>query len=478
MLRRQSTTILLLTADGIIRADLAGGRVAALWQQPRPAVDDLPMLVDSALRLGGKGRRRVWVLTTDLWSQTLPVEAGATRGMLSDELARSLAFEVEPLSGISAFESALGHKAMATDGFHRHFWVVQLPIWQLTQIEEVVRQAGCSLGGVAHPGGLPRPVADTGQGAWQRVELWPDSVVAVQADAGKPPDTLVYNGGPAQDGWKPEIVRWLASRQPADRRVLLLSRTADNDRRLGDETEVLDLTDESVLTAWLAAWAEVLASDDPGLPIIQPAPQPMPAHTQILISAGLATLVAAGCWFIHTAHQKQIAETVAETRQLTERTEQFEAFDGEIQRRRDQLKTLTEDNERLLSGLDTYEAALAAQQYRVAALLTAVAEMRPEHLMIRKIEHDSGRLTISGSSLDPESANELAVSLDRRVRSLGWQVGLPHQQAGRNSADRTPWTFRLELKDIDVGGSIVREAERRQSAPVASRAQRERRSDR
>lgn len=468
MLRRKSSTILLLTAEQIVRADISGGRIKALWREPRPAVDDLPMLVDSALRMGGKCRGKVWVLTTDLWTQALPVESGATRGASQEELAQALAFEVEPLSGISAFESVIGHKALHTDGFHRHFWVIQMPIWQMEQVEESIRMVGGTLGGIAHPGGLPRGVSQRGaSSSWRRVELWPDCVVAVQAVGGKGAEVHVEGVSPSQESWKQPLRDWFETHGPAEQRVLLLSRSADFDRGLQDETEVLDLNDEISLKSWLSAWSETLGYREVGVPLIQPAAQSMTVQTQVVISAALATFVAVGCWALERTSQAKIETANVQIAELNQKAEDFKALDGEIKSRTDQLKTRTDENERLVTALDTYEDSLAAQRQRLAILLTSVAEHRPEHLIIRKIDQRGGNLTITGMSLDPEAANDLAVNLERRLRRYGWKVGLPKQQSGERTSDRKPWTFTMELTSMKVSPRALEVVEKRRDQPVS-----------
>jgi hypothetical protein len=475
MARRGAITILLITAERILRADLSGGRVTGLWQQPRPAIDDIPLLVDTALRLGGRRRRRVWVLTTDLWTQVVPIQVAVTRGMSNDELARALAFEAEPLSGMSAFESSLAHKPLQSDGFHQYYWVLQIPSWQLTQVEETVRQYGGTFGGMAHPGGMPRPVSPSQpSGSWSRVEFWPDSVIALSAESARPPDTFIHSGSPTRDDWKGPLASWLEHRHKAKHRELLHATTYDVNHPWDAEAELerLELAQESVLSSWLSGWGKVLAERKPAVPIVQPAQAPMKVETRFAMALGLAGLVAAGCWAWDREARRQMAENRAEISRLTERTEAFEAFDGQIQQRRERQRQLTEANEKLASDLDAYQQGLVAQRQRMATLLTAVAEKRPPDLMIQEIEQTASQVTIVGASLDPESANLLALRLDEQVRPLGWRVGIPRQQVGEGAGSRLPWTFQLDVRDAQTPVVTVSAEPSRSTPPLASRPQR------
>ncbi|TVP99683.1 MAG: hypothetical protein EA381_09335 [Planctomycetaceae bacterium] len=448
MFRRQSSTILLLTAERIVRADFSGGRLTVLRQQPRPDADDLAMLVDSALRLGGKCRRTVWVLTTDVWVQAVPLESGATRGVSATELTQALAFEAESLSGIGAFESVLAHRSLESDGFHRHFWVVQMPLWQLEQVDEAIGEHGGRLGGITHPAGLPRAVGSQSAGSsWQRIELWPDCVAAVRSSSGKTPEVHLVNSSPAQESWKATVRMWLEANPNADQRVLLFSRPGDHLLGMGDETETVDLNDEASLIGWLTAWNESLGFREPAVPLLQPAAAPLSVQSRLVMSAAVAALVAAGCWAIDITSRAKLRSADEETRQLEQRAEEYAAFDGEIKRRTDQLAKRSEENRKLVAALDTYEAVADAQKRRLAVLLAGVAELRPEHLVIRRIEQDAATVTISGAHLDPNSVHDFAEQLNRRVRPLGWTVQPTPQEASKKTTSGKPWTFTMRLSN-------------------------------
>ena len=56
------------------RTDLSRGPRVSLqgvWKQPRPDLPDVASLVEAALHLGPRPARKVYVLTTDLWTQAL-----------------------------------------------------------------------------------------------------------------------------------------------------------------------------------------------------------------------------------------------------------------------------------------------------------------------------------------------------------------------------------------------------------------------
>src|SRR5262245_49733192 len=101
MATRAAATILFINRQILARADFGPGQkpvLTELWQQPRPDLDDFPSLVELALGLGPKPGRKVWVLSTDLWTQSLSVPFRTVAKLTEKELAQALSYELETLS--------------------------------------------------------------------------------------------------------------------------------------------------------------------------------------------------------------------------------------------------------------------------------------------------------------------------------------------------------------------------------------------
>jgi hypothetical protein len=140
-----TNTILLITRDRLTRADFRSGREPRrleLTQDFAPPVDDFPSLVEAALRLSKRRPGRVWVLSTEVWTQTLALTSESVAGLGQTELAKALAFEAEPFSGVSGLESVCQCVELTGRRNERMFWLVLLPSGQLEQVDYVVQAAG------------------------------------------------------------------------------------------------------------------------------------------------------------------------------------------------------------------------------------------------------------------------------------------------------------------------------------------------
>ena len=208
MSSRCPKTILLVTRDRLVRADLRAGRtidVAEIHEEHRLAADDLPSQVEAALRLGKRRPGRVWILAGDLWTQTLALAPEALSGLARDDVTRALGFEAEPFSGLGAMEAAMAAVPLPGDGRQKRFWLTELPAAQLEQIEFLVRQSGGRLMGISHPGGLPSPLVAREETVWRRIELWPGAIIAVQNSSAGAADVTVVNTEPKPGRWLNDV---------------------------------------------------------------------------------------------------------------------------------------------------------------------------------------------------------------------------------------------------------------------------------
>ncbi len=454
---RTSLTILLITADRLIRADVRGSncRVA---EQPRPAVDDLPSLVEAALRLGEGRARRVLLLSTELWTQTLPLPVGAA-GMSDDEVARALAFESEPFSGISAFDSLGTCLPLPRGPDEPQFWLTQVPASTREQLDYVVGEAGGKLVGIAHPAGLPQSLRAAPEPGWQRIELWPDAVMCLHRDAGGPLHVHVINTSPHTETWQEDARLWFGGFEaPEVCEILLASGRAAPVGAALEGAESIDLADEQALSGWLLGWADHAQRRRPDAPILRPAPRPMPNSTRLVIAGLIGAAMFALC-LMHYAWAGA-ATRAAEERidDLQQPAEQLRKAQSEADALEKRLAALTTQAERMQASVNECQRAMEWNRRRMAGLMAALAESEPNAFVVQAIRQERDGIRIRGISRRPEQPNRLAAAMASRLRPLGLHVQPPTKEAAFHFSDGSPYLFELLIQDVYHTGLPIEEA--------------------
>jgi len=161
-------SLLLVTHQHVARVDLNKGAAPAPKVGTRH-IDSLPDAVVQALTLDSGAPRQVYVLLDEVFTQTIALNVSQTAGLGPLEVERALAFEVEPLSGIVPFESALGYRALDVKNGQRQFAIAQCPLQVRDSIQQALRGQNVKLIGICHPRGLVEralPTDDAGVQAW------------------------------------------------------------------------------------------------------------------------------------------------------------------------------------------------------------------------------------------------------------------------------------------------------------------------
>ena len=242
--------------------------------------------------------RLVWLLSTDVWTQTLAVARAKMAGLSPEQQAGALGFEAEGLSGHPAVESAVGFVKQPAEGQDLGYWLVQTPAGPLVLVDEAVARAGGGrLAGVAHPGGLPAPLRSPGAGSWERVELWPDAVVMVEARDRGAPQVETINFDPQGGRWQGQVEQARARRGAAEHLEMLVSADVRLPAAPGDSS-VVRLSDDADLRRWLARWAAVLGKKNVAVPHVKPPLRPLSEMKRRIVGA-LATGALAGLCAAH-----------------------------------------------------------------------------------------------------------------------------------------------------------------------------------
>lgn len=161
-------SLLLLTHQHVARVDLDANAVSAPKVSTRHT-DTLEDATLQALSLHESKPRQVYVLLDEVFTQNIALNVSQTAGLSPLEVERALAFEIEPLSGIVPFESALGYRALDAKNGQRQFAIAQCPLSLRDSIQHALRSHNVKMLGICHPRGLLEralPSDDAGIQSW------------------------------------------------------------------------------------------------------------------------------------------------------------------------------------------------------------------------------------------------------------------------------------------------------------------------
>jgi hypothetical protein len=460
---RDSVTILLITPTRLVRADFDGKReplLRQIWEARAPSGETLPVLVEAAFMLGAPRKASVYVLAAGLSTQVLQVPAGKVAGLEGEELSNALSFEAEAISGINPFDSALAAVPAGGSGTDRSFWVTQMSQADLAQIQESLHQRKAFLKGVAHPGGLLRALGHATSG-WQRVELWNDIVLCVDGSAPQSPRAHVVGTAPSRGMWRPQVDQWFGA-QVSDRAVMV----ADSSLIQYADGPTVSLDEEMVLKSWLQEWATDLTGERSRMPLVRPAPKPMPDAQRVALAASLALAAGAICvgHFFFMQHRdrvlrRELMEAEAPSKRLAEHTAAANSLQGQLEQVRREAQELRELREFWKDTLDK-------EHRRHATLLLTLAQATPPDLAIITIDEYSGELHLTGLSMTPDVPG-FATNVASAVEPFGWRIEPPRRRALNLAADGGPWQLDWSLRTVIQNPGVAGPAPTN-SAPTAS----------
>lgn len=435
-----SRTILLITPHLIARGDFDARGVlrAAGHAAPSASVTDVASLTLAALGLVKAKPRRVFVLTTSAVTAVVESTPGRLQGLSEDELFSALAFEAEVLTGLPAMSSQTAARRMAAERGSEPWWVTQIGNRTRGEIEAEIVRRGARLEGIAHPGGLAPQMS----AAPERLELWHDLLFMHRASA-----TFEIL---AVDESAP--LTSVLTRFPATGSARMVLTTKPSSPVTG--LEVLSLHEEKTLHAWLTAWHQALSAPTPPLPVLLPPAQPMSAVSRAWLSVVTATIALALCAGHWWMTERQLQHAQEEVKTLTSLSNQREEL----------MKTSAEVN-KLRMDLEAARRLQAQALRGFGSLLSAVAELRPEGLLVRSLKEPGGttnnspgaRYTgmeamVSGLCTQQELAAEFSRNLGTRLTPLGWSVR-PARTTARLAGSTPTWDFEIPLR-LDGNASV------------------------
>lgn len=439
---RDAVTLLLITPTRLIRADFEDRPepvLRHLWEARAPSGESTALQAEAAYLLGPPRRCDVYVLATGISVQVLSMPVGKVNGLEGAELESALAFEAEVVSGINPFESALAAQALGADGAERPFWVAQMPITELNQIRDGLEVTKATLRGVAHPGGLLRPMG-TAVAGWQRVEMWNDLVIAVDGANPSSPRANVFNGPPSRGVWQAQVDEWFGP-NPVDRAVMV----ADSSMIQYANGPTVSLDEDPVLRGWLWQWAAELTSDRVRIPLVRPAPKPMPDAQRWTLAAGLALGAAGICATHHFVLRHQERSLERELVRVQQPAKVMAAERARADRLHTEFERLTREMVEIHDLRQFWKDTLDKEHRRHATLLAALAAATPSEVAITAIDEGSGEVHLAGLSLTSEVAG-FATNVATAMEPFGWRIEPPRRRALNLAADGGPWVLDWSLR--------------------------------
>ncbi|MFM8358317.1 MAG: hypothetical protein ACKOET_07135, partial [Verrucomicrobiota bacterium] len=404
--------------------------------------EPLPLLVEAAFELGPAAKAQVWVLASGVTAQVISVPRSKVAGLDGPELMQALAFEAEAISGINAFDSALGARAIGEDGGERQFWITECPGSEVGELRAYFAKKKARFRGLLHPGGLPRPVAAPAGGGWQRLELWPELVVTVSSAGGSSPRFNVLNAPPNRSTWQAEAEAWFNRQGPGmERHCLALDATT-----LAYGSGVpLALSDPAILQAWLGAWAAELADPAERVPVITPPRQPMPEGQRWAIAAGIAAGVAGICWLHAWTLQRREARLNQELVQLQQPINQMAALRARNDQLTGQLNQKQAEEREMNELRDFWQDTIGKEHRRHASLLLALGTATPREMAITSLTEEPGVLRLNTVSTSPE-VTSFVTNMAARLGPLGWRIDPPRRRALNLQEDGGPWVLNYQVR--------------------------------
>lgn len=475
-----TTTLLLLTPQTLVRADAdRDGRVTALWSRVGMPGEDPAVAAELALRqTDARPGARLWVLSTDFWMQTMELPPAATIGVGEEDLARALAFEAEPFSGVSGLESRLAFRAIARGNGEHDYWLTQISSRTLAALGAVAERHMSRLAGAAHPAGLPAPLVAAGEsaaprGAWRRVELWPDLTFAMRGEPGGALRVQAFNTDPSQPGAAETASACFGPARETDIEEELTGPGVAPPatwRNNGATPWTLDGDEE--LRRWIGAWARHAAAGAVGTPVVTPPPKPMSRNAKAAIAIVAALVTCALCAGHYTLERGRLDRLKAELETVSAPARQLSALRTDITAAKREVTALKRELGDLSVGAADVQTELRENFDRWTRLMDTLATHRPAELAVESVETEGALPVVRGYCLTPEAANALAASLDDELRGTPWRVLPPEKhRAGAGSGNGNaaafapggPWVFEIRVEYV---------AAAKAPAPSAARARR------
>lgn len=393
--------------------------------------------------------KKLWVLYARLSTYILSLPSVQVSGVETTILEQALLFEYESLTGQSIAHSQLAYCFVSEADEMSAYWVNLMAKETFTKIGEVLKKAGCKLGGISHPGGLPLLVSAQDASSWLRVEAWSNAFFALS----KNPETgfSMHVLLPEQNkNWQDELDHWIVDAGDVEKSESIINNKIEY---LPETNESYHLTLDGALVFWMGLWADYLVNtDEPAVPLLNIRRKINMDLLFMLGGGGLALALCVGhfTWNLYLRNDYEY-----QTTQLTATEKDIKLAQDGVNKSRDEANELEQKLKLLRNNVTVIPAAMSALQKRPVELLRSLSKHTPEDLIIESIGVDANlHIVIKGVSLQSQLINQLASDVQADFSALGWRVNTPTKTDLLAFAQGGPWEFSLVLVDEGLKGFV------------------------
>ncbi len=446
-----ASSILLIDSDRAIGYS-PGRRGRDLTVISNDTEGDLGLSIEAVLAAMPGRQRQVYVLSTDVWSQTVTVESRSLRRIDKSQVPQMLAFEAESLSGIPANAARTSIHLLETGPLETTYWLSQLDAARFSQVADAIAFNGGKLMGIAHPAGLSLPISIS-RGDWTRLELWQDLTVAVSRHERSTvrrqflsePEEPIENAAAARDFMK------RAGVEPGPVVELLNGlKSVKSSVEANGEQHNLSISDEDDLRIFMQAWGRQLRHAK-HIPVIVPIRQKASAQTKRLVGLAATAAVVIGVAAHHqynsTLNESRIEELETKITELQAPVQAHASDKKRLNKIETDLNSASESLASLEKEVLIYQGEVGISRSRMAALLRTLSEQRPQDLFLSEVTANGNEIRIVGRSMDSESIVEFARSMAVKLQSLNLSIRVPRREALLVTADGGPYEFEYVVTD-------------------------------
>lgn len=435
-------TVIVAQRGLLLRADLSGlasPRLIRLESVVAGEDESLAERVEIAARTGARPSRSTYVLTDEVFAESLDLDARASRGLDDRELGDALALEAQMHSGLSAGDAKLAWSRGQGATSSRRFLVQEISREDMNEMRERIRDCGGRLRGVVHPAGLPAEVGSStpSHTPYKRVERWPDLIARItRTPAGRYDVDLSRQHG----GARPDL---------HEAQSLLVAPTVSA-APAPDGIRLFDLRNADVVIQWIEAWAHVLRRRQ--ALVLTPDRSAVSSAWRLAMGALFCAAILAVCLFDHgrlTSRRTVLAEQVRQGRQ---RIDALKADRSDVTKLERELRELEQAAVGSTSSTREWNSSVPV------ALLSCLASARPPGIVIDALSIGIDGGSVHGFSARLDGVESLLQATAADLASVRLAMHSKSRQLVRAGERAGLYEFELAIEPGGVGavGSEVR----------------------